>query len=265
MTSTPHKPESVEIDDVSAIIPSTIISACSFVTPDSFTREARLRGLLETRIPGGDTKEPGRKTPFQGDDTAPTEADGKNSTSARGNASEGFPDLDALVSIAKGETAAAPPPAKEPESRPLTLGRVWAEVAHYLAPEGKLPGISTGPVVAVGNRTPNPENDTGEVHPGNPPATLFGRTGPSIGELTVAQHRQVSQPGDDQHSPDRVHASLEVATKEVMRQHQDGRIDEGPDSQPQVTGSGPATPGQGGGLEQVDGSKPGDPHHPGEE
>ena len=170
------------------------------------------------------------------------------------------------MSIAKGETAAAPPPAKEPESRPLTLGRIWAEISHALAPEGKMPGMTGGTVGAVGSRgTPNPENDTGDVHPGNPPATQFGRTGPSIGELTVAQHRQVSQPGEDQHSPDRVHASLAVATKEVMRQHQDGRIDEGPDSQPQVTGSGPATPGQGSGIGQVDGSKPGDPRHPGEE
>jgi hypothetical protein len=128
-------------------------------------------------------------------------------------------------------SSVAAPPAKEPESRPLTLGRIWAEISHALAPADKMPGMSHGTPGVTGNRgTPNPENDTGDVHPGNPPATQFGRTGPSLAELAMAQHRQVSQPGDDQHSPDRVHANFEVAVKEVMRQHQDGRIDEGPGS-----------------------------------
>ncbi len=257
-------------DPVAPATPGTA-GASPTVTPDSFGREARLRSLLDSGLSGTDVNAPGRKTPFEGDGFAPTEADGKNATSTRGNASEGFLDLDALVTIAKGENTVStppdkePPPAKEPSSPPLTLGRIWAVISRPLVPDGVVPGSFGGGTPAVaGTRTPNPETDTGDVHPGAPPATRLGAGGPSLVEATIAQRRQVTLPGEAQNTPARVTANHDVALKEGLRQRTDGRIDPGEQSTPTGSVSGPVAPAEGSGVEQVDGSRPGGPKHPDE-
>lgn len=237
------------------------------VTPDGFSREARLRDLLKfDRTPV--THDPGmqKQTDLLTDTSAPQESDGKNSTTSRGNASEGFPDLNALVAIAKGESATNPPikePA-QPESRPWTISRAWAEFSRLIKPsepEKKEHAVANGT-----RATPNPENDVGDVRPGGPDFLSGAFKRASIAELIDHRARQVSQPGEGQGRPARVHASHDVAVKEGLRQRTDGRIDPGEQAGAAPTsGTGPITPGAGGGIEQVDGSHPGDPRKPGEE
>ena len=50
VTSTPHSPERVEISDVMAIMPSTIPSAWSFVTPRISIRILTIARLTQPRM-----------------------------------------------------------------------------------------------------------------------------------------------------------------------------------------------------------------------
>ena len=50
VTSTPHRPESVEMKDVSAIMPMTIASACTGVTPRTSVRMSTIALLTQPRI-----------------------------------------------------------------------------------------------------------------------------------------------------------------------------------------------------------------------
>lgn len=259
------------------------------VKPGDFSRETKLRGLIDPRagLPAGKAG-PGQSNPLDGAGKLPTLGDFKNQFTRTGAASDEpapseapkplGPDTEVAAkwkeAVAKAKDNPAPPakdtstPAKDAPPppadsgySPYTLSRAWAEFTHLITPEGKMPGMATHePIVAVGNRgTPDPEKDTGDGHG---PKPLVDGQFPTIGEAVNNQHRQVSQPGDGGSKPDRMHANLEVALEEGLRMRADGRIDPG-SSDGTTEGQHVDQPPPGSGIEQVDGTKKGDPKHPG--
>lgn len=83
-----------------------------------------------------------------------------------------------------------------------------------------------------------------------------------IGETIANQHRQVVLPGDDGGKPTRLRVDRREAFSAGLGQRTDGRIDYGDSGGPAAPGQGSVKPPAGSGIEQVDGSRPGNPKHP---
>ena len=265
--------------------------------PGDFAREAKLRSMLDPRAgmpaekPG-----PGQSNPLDGSGKLPTLGDFKNHATRGSEASDEpapseapkplGPDtedaakwkeisqkLDAEKAKESPKETTQPPVKDTPASTAppksdggITFGKVWAYTHLLIGGPDHVPGSGgLQPTAPAGTRgTPDPQKDGGDGH--GPESLKEGPHFPSIGEARENQHRQVSLPGDAGSKPGRMHAGMEDALKEGMRKRADGRIDPG-DSDGTTEGHhvDQPGPGTGGGIEQVDGKKKGDPKGPGGE
>ena len=174
------------------------------VNADYFARDARIREALG----GGPTGPEGRFGSKDGGSLTtgakelPAHGIGKNKVSPDGQRS------------ADGD--AAPPPEREKEpDRPITFGRIWAEIAWWLGGGAKFKDDK--PNVGGPRGTPDP---TREVGVRDAAFDLHHR--PSVADAIEARQRQVGQPGEG-NSRERVHVPHDVAVKEGLRRPTDGR------------------------------------------